>query len=687
MKTIVCPTLNRDVEEVIYNIDDFPYEKYTFMQSSGYRKTYINLPATFDIEATTIKDREFYALSKKERLKAKNRTFSVMYIWQFCLGEDVCIGRTWEEFQTFLKRLKSKCRLGSKYNILPIYVHYLPYEWQFIRKFFEWDNVFAREERKPMRAKTGCFEFRCSYVLSNMSLSKFCENTENVMHYKLDGKHFDYDKLRYPWTELSEEELAYCYNDVRGLAECIAHLYKEDNAYEIPMTSTGYVRRDCRDAMKQNKNNRKIFEKTALTQEQYQLCKDAFRGGDTHANFLWANEWLRDIDSFDLSSSYPAWMMLKKFPMSKFIEEDPRNISEIDTDELCFIGYFKFTKIKLKKGKQFPYIPKSKCLNINTRKDEIENDIKEDNGRILFAENIVIALTDIDYRIIKETYDYKAEYCNQLFIAKYDYLPKELRNIIMLYYSKKCTLKDVIEKLYEYTKSKNKLNAIYGMIVTDILNDDLLYSNDTKESGWEEKEKNIGKVMQHYYSTSKNFLPYQWGVWVTAHARNELRNMLEKVGCNAIYCDTDSIKCFKGYKEIFKQRNEEIKALYNNVEIKPVVDGKYMGIWEYEGTYRKFKTLGAKKYCVQTSKGKWETTVAGLGKSEGAAEIERLGPSAFSIGHEFVNSGRTEAIYDDADIHTIQIDGHDVLTASSIGIVDSSYTLGVTGTYLELISK
>lgn len=41
-----------------------------------------------------------------------------------------------------------------------------------------------------------------------------------------------------------------------------------------------------------------------------------------------------------------------------------------------------------------------------------------------------------------------------------------------------------------------------------------------------------------------------------------------------------------------------------------------MGVWDYEGTYRKFKTLGAKRYMVDDN-GKLKITVAGLSKQNG----------------------------------------------------------------------
>ncbi|WP_457817909.1 hypothetical protein, partial [Staphylococcus aureus] len=43
---------------------------------------------------------------------------------------------------------------------------------------------------------------------------------------------------------------------------------------------------------------------------------------------------------------------------------------------------------------------------------------------------------------------------------------------------------------------------------------------------------------------------------------------------------------------------------------------KMMGVWDYEGTYKKFKTLGAKRYLLLYNE-KLKLTVAGLSKQNG----------------------------------------------------------------------
>src|SRR5699024_6309968 len=52
-------------------------------------------------------------------------------------------------------------------------------------------------------------------------------------------------------------------------------------------------------------------------------------------------------------------------------------------------------------------------------------------------------------------------------------------------------------------------------------------------------------------------------------------------------------------------------------EVKP------LGIWEFEGNYNRFKTLGAKRYLVQEGD-KYSLTVAGLSKVNGMQYIQEV---------------------------------------------------------------
>lgn len=233
-------------------------------QSSTQKFYYKDIITAFDIETTYIKEIDQ----------------SVMYIWQWQFG-DKCtvIGRSWYELRCFLNELKEILQDDK----IVIYVHNLSFEFQYLSGIFSFspEDVFCMDSRKVLKATLNkSFEFRCSYLQTNMNLRSFCEKM-GVHSYKLK---MDYRKQRFWYTDLTPKEIAYCINDVRGLVEAIQKEMERDgdSLYTIPLTSTGYARRDAKKAMR-------FVSKTFLqnqlpTYELYKMLREAFRGGNTHAS-------------------------------------------------------------------------------------------------------------------------------------------------------------------------------------------------------------------------------------------------------------------------------------------------------------------------------------------------------------------------------------------------------------------
>ena len=86
------------------------------------------LVASFDIETTSY--------------SKDNENIAFMYIWQFSLENYVVYGRTWEEYFYFMDKLRDKGNVSPSQQLM-IWVHNLPFEFQFIRKMVEWSKVFA----------------------------------------------------------------------------------------------------------------------------------------------------------------------------------------------------------------------------------------------------------------------------------------------------------------------------------------------------------------------------------------------------------------------------------------------------------------------------------------------------------------------------------------------------------------
>ena len=660
-----------------YNQEDFPY--YRIKKSNPLiqpTKCYIEHLMTFDIETSTIE-------------KTDGSFEGYMYHWQVCIDGFVCFGRTWKEFLTFLRKMNRALKNYNEQHKLICYIHNFSYEFQFLYSWIKLTNVFAIDKRKPLKAISKDFniEFRCSYLLSNMNLKKFIENTPNAHYFKGSGD-LDYKKVFTPKSILTMSELGYCYNDVMGLYEAIIYLLREDTLTTIPLTSTGYVRRECRNNMRKNKKNRKQFLDLKLDDKLYQLCKDSFRGGNTASNRYKTNFINYDVSSYDMSSAYPYAMISGLYPITPFQEETITSLDMLDdyNNRYCTLAYYSFENVKLKKGIPFPYIPYSKCIEFIVPSYDTQFKGKEYcyNGRVLEADFIKIAMTNYDYQIFTTQYEYDEENVRveDFYYSHKGFLPKELINTVLEFFTLKSQLKGIDGKEYEYMKSKNKLNSLYGMIVTDIIRQENLFNNQ-----WEKGENS---TLEEYYSKRNNFLTYQWGLFVTAICRTNLQKAIDKIGLDCVYIDTDSLKYCGSHDEVFEHINQEMidwciqNDIINYVE---VGNHKYfLGLFDKEKGYDEFVTLGAKKYAFNQN-GKIGITVAGLNKKSGAKELElKGGLSNFKIGTEFFDSGRKTVYYNDDKKHFLIVQGCKIENASNIALVDTTYTLGMTDVMLSILN-
>lgn len=681
MKYINVETINGIQKEALFDINEVSYLGKMLRCKDSHKRgvNYLEIPCAFDIETTNI-----YELDSEGKIKKEPRPYAFMYHWQFCFDDQVVFGRTWEEFQKLLRTLEIRLNLSYK-NRLVVWVHNLPFEWAFMRQFINYEEGFFREEKQPLKVVTiEGIEFRCSYALSNMSLQKFCENEKGVIHYKLSGDEYDYNKIRTPRTTLTEKELAYCYNDVRGLCECIRSRMQHDTLAHMPMTSTGYVRRDLRTAVKANKKNRQHFKDCALDAHLYTMCREAFRGGNTHANLNSSDQLLHDMWGYDITSSYPYSIMLPRYPMTKFQKITLNTFRRfIEGDDYALLIRCRFKNVKYKNTCGVPYIAFSKCLRWGGKKII-------DNGRVLFCEFLEMTITDIDYKIIMKDYDIEDVSIDEAFASNYGFLPKEIRDTNMEYYRAKTLLRDNDSKVYEYVKSKNSLNSIYGCMVMRIDQTMIKYDPDTEE--YMEEMPTLEEALTKYYNSRNNFLQYHHGVWITANSRLHLQEMLWTVGKDVVYCDTDSIKGMGDHTSDFDKKNEEIiKDIteYGGYAEDSAGNVHYLGVWDNEtkkGLYTSFKTLGAKKYVYEQN-GKIKSTIAGVNKKIGAEFFTKHGIDAFEIGTKITDSGHLTAYYNDTEVSTITVKGCTFTSGANVALINNSYKIGVTEEYTDLLLK
>ena len=690
------------------------------------QRRYMAITTAFDIETSDIEEIQE----------------NIMYIWQFQLGEELTIiGRTWDEFRRFIKKVK---------NALPpdvwlvCYIHNASYEIQYLKSIYHFtpDEVFAIASRKVLKFDMfGFIEVRCSYKLSNMRLEEFTKKMQ-VKHQKLSGAKFNYDKTRFPWTKLSKYELNYCINDVQGLVEAVnATMARDgDTLATIPLTSTGYVRREVKEAMRNSGKHHTWIKSILPDYELYKALERAIRGGDTHANRLFTtqgdnnvigSDTITEVHSFDRSSSYPACMCNCQFPMSKFTKIEPCDLNSDYIGRCRTIRHkalllvITFENIRLRN----PYYP-SPYLTVD-KSDDLEGEVLveeartrgepkkyywEDNGRILKAKKLTVTVTDVDLEIITKIYKWDKQTIVKGWYASYDYLPTPITDLVKKYYKDKTELKGIAEKQIFYDKQKALINSIFGMFCQRPVKRQPVFQ---MEGDWDDDMSKSEEELL-FDANKRAFVAFQWAVWVTAWARYHLFLGVQLVentpNAHFVYCDTDSIK-FVGDVDFTSYNNERIAECLKTGSY--AVDSKgvthYMGVYESEDdpetgyAYAEFRTLGAKKYAYRkhfvereektlligdkeykytlVKPGASYVTVSGVNKTLGGKELDKHGGlEAFKEGFTFIEAGGTESVYSDKPCCKWYHKGkHKVEVTSNVSIKPSMYTLGISGEYERIL--
>lgn len=689
-----------------YDLNGLTYKTY---KTNGKEPiTYVNIECAFDIETTSTQS-------------GAGESVAFMYAW--CLGikdsNNLFYGRTWEEFLKLCRALKEHFNLDENKRLI-VYVHNLGFEFQFMRKYFNWTNVFSTDSRKPLSAVTDLgIEFRDSYILAGCSLKTVAKNLAYHDIKKLTGD-LDYSLVRHAQTEITAQEWDYITNDVLIVLYYINEQMKlySNNITKIPMTNTSRVRKfvkhNCYYTEKSHAKSdwnkyykyRDMMGALQLTPDSYQQSREAFMGGYVHANRHVTDYVIKNVTSIDIISSYPAVMVSEKFPMSKPIPIDLNKNKDFDFYSMVESEnhnmIFTITFNNIISDFQFDnYLSESKC---NYLKGEIT-----DNGRVFSADELETTITDVDFKIINSVYDWDSAEISNVYMFYSGYLPKSIIESITELYKSKTELKGLEDFKLEYTQSKAMLNSVYGMTVTDINKDNAIYDED-----WDIEETDVNKNITLYNNSKNRFLYYPWGVFITAYARLNLWNMIYAIGEDYIYADTDSVKMtnYSKHREKVLKYNtkiqEKVEAVCTHYDIdinklQPKTKEGYtkpIGIWTVDGEYSRFKTLGAKKYMSEDkATGELEIAVSGLGKQAGINYLKNKYGSNTAVLDAFnedlyipaEHTGKLAHSYIDNEkeftITDYQGNTHKVVTKSGIYLENDSFTLNETDSVIKFIEN
>lgn len=656
---------------------------------------YIDVPAAFDTETTSFMH--------------DGMPGACMYLWTLAIGGWYCYGRTWQQYSDVLDFLTVALDLSPSKK-LAIYVHNLPFEFQFLRGVHDFDDVFAVRPRKVIRATAGVIEYRCSLALTGYSLDNVGKTLTTHKIKKAVGD-LDYDKIRHYKTPLTDTELEYAITDVlvvtAKIAECIAEY---GHVSKIPMTKTGIVRRKMREACLDQEaayDYRRVMRDSTLTPGVYDALKRAYMGGFTHASWLRSGVATENVVSKDITSSYPTVLVAEKYPIGTASVVYPQSTKQLAyyMRKYCCIINVVFYGIRAAVLQEH-IISSSKCW--------VLEGAQCDNGRIISADKVGITLCDVDFDMVRKFYTCDSLRIGKVYIWDKQYLPTPFVRTILDFYMDKTRLKGVPGEEYRYNAAKEQINSMSGMCCTDPVREAYIYDN---IDGWADPQPpDKAQAIAEYNSDYMRVLYYPWGVFCTAYARRNLLGIIHRLGTHYLYADTDSVKYkdFDGAEEIFAEYNRQIKSkliaacrwhgFYPQMVSPKTIDGriKTLGVWDDDGDYKVFKTLGAKRYMYIDVDDQLHLTVSGVSKKTAVPWlVKKYGVrgaiDAFSDGLVFPATDEdgkpvcgklthwyvdTPTVCDLTDYTGITAE---VVEQYCVSLAPSEYTLSITPVYLDLL--
>lgn len=331
----------------------------------------------------------------------------------------------------------------------------------------------------------------------------------------------------------------------------IDDVFEKDKYFYITPTQMVIrrIRKNCNDDLAE-----KIFPESPIT---YNDLMSAYFGGFCICSYpgLIVDDF-KTVE-YDRTSAYIYDLLIEKHVCEPMHSADPEHFQYyIDNSD----KYFALCELEIKCGglkrgadlfKQF-----------STTRKKIEP----------YKSNIIM-VTNTDYEVLRSLVEVLDVKCRYIQVAKKDYLPRYVAEIIEQQYIEKVKNPTVLNKI--------KVNSIYGATVKKI--------TDFKEA-----------------KNSATLAP-QWGVLTTSYARKNLLTLASKLR-NWLYTDTDSIICE------FCEENEQLVELYNHQIQNRVYEYctkfgldyqlfKDLGTFKRKKIMKKFKANGKKQYMYTLEDG------------------------------------------------------------------------------------
>lgn len=471
-----------------------------------------------------------------------------------------------EEFKGigFEKFLKAASNLSDELNI--IYVKRLDWFVIISQNFFDYSNIdFFGNEKEEF------FQVNLTDKIQLRSWDKFFPKAENGKQF-LEQIDLCRDVFRINRQNKLGLENNYNFTIAKDMWKDLSYRY---------YLSTGKASRALREAL------------LPKTPDEYALMLELNRGSFYFTNRDYFGKVVKDVHSYDISSSHLSFLARKKFPCAGFnYEEDPAEIEKIIASKrYSWYGVFYFQTLQYKVNfpidlTKFGYPAGRQC-------------------------SWDILLTNLDAAWFQEVFSWEDYHCFRIYYAEQKELPQDIGKMCdSLYQIKSAQEKGSFGKQI----SKFRAELPFGQSIKPVEYDyDLVYDSDREKFTYKEKEVKL-TFKQILAKLKQRSMPYYIGAWIAAYSRLEIFNMIKDIGFeNVVYGDTDCVK-FVGEEgiKVIERHNKEIRKEYEKISDKRhILPDMKLGQWCDEGDLIAFKSIGVKWYLTLDTNNKLEVKASG----------------------------------------------------------------------------
>lgn len=520
------------------------------------------------------------------------------WVWSACYAnvstEQLHLKRDIESFMEFALKGENK----------RIYFHNLKFDGSFIlsyllkNKYKQVDNTSKSKEFSALVDDMGQFysieikrgKYKTKFVdMAKLFIGSLRSLAVEYGLQTLKGD-MDYAKIRYPETELDNDELDYIYNDVKIMIELI----KIARQYNFnKMTIASNAMQNYKDIIGKEFKLRFDTIFPILPTSVFDYLQKGYRGGCSMINRKYEGKVVH-VYEYDKKSMHPSQMIKKPLPWGT---------------PTYFTGKYEYD------SKRPLYVQKISCDFIRKKDKPPTIQIRGVSG---FVSNewvdqsngiVELTLTNMDLELFLENY----HVFHLKYIDGYKFLSstKLFKPYIEYWYN----IKETTTNKSERAMAKRMLNSLYGKFGAKRIKRNVIFGLD---------DYGVLKNMELKETESKTvYIPI--AMFITSYSRHDLFTDMAKVWDDFVYCDTDSLHLLNKTNKL---------DLGNKI-------GQYAMEFSGTGKYLKQKTYFVeldKEFCYTDKMGNYintKLTCAGLNQDYIKAHNYKITLDSFEFGATF----------------------------------------------------